>query len=82
MYKCNSCEGTFEYKETHMDHISPAVDPDTGWVSWDVYISRLFCPADNYQCLCVPCHEIKTEFEKQYRLDVKKEQKKLDKKKL
>jgi hypothetical protein len=72
-FKCASCELLFPIEETQMDHINAVIEVDKGWVSWDVYIERLFCPADGYQCLCIGCHEIKTSLERQYRADVKKE---------
>lgn len=77
-YTCNSCQGVFKREETQMDHRVPVISVEDGWVSWDVYIERLFCPADNYQCLCIGCHEIKTALEKEYRQDVKKAKKALD----
>ena len=62
-YLCASCEGEYPSKEVVVDHISPVVDPKQGFVSWDVFIERLFCPKDNLQVLCVPCHKIKTKEE-------------------
>mgnify|MGYP003636693877 CR=1 FL=1 len=50
---------------TVVDHIYPAVDPAKGWQSYDDFISRLFCEADNLQLLCKTCHDQKTLNEKQ-----------------
>jgi hypothetical protein len=47
-----------------VDHISPVVDPKKGFVSWDVYITRMFCEIDGLQVMCKPCHKIKTAEEK------------------
>lgn len=51
-------------KNVHVDHINPIVDPDVGFVSYDVLIERMFCEADNLQVLCNDCHTIKTDDEK------------------
>jgi len=42
-----------------VDHIEPVVDPAVGFVSWDEYIDRMFCEADNFHVLCHNCHEVK-----------------------
>lgn len=59
-YKCAHCEELFGPKEVDLDHRFPVVDPKTGWVSWDDYIARLFCPADQFDVLCKQCHSNKT----------------------
>lgn len=73
LYRCNSCgnhvEATIKVggkriKNVHVDHIKPIIDPDVGFVSWDDLINRMFCEADNLQCLCNDCHTIKTNEEK------------------
>ena len=48
-----------------VDHKSPVIDPEVGFISWDVYIDRMFCEKDNLQILCVDCHKEKTAQEKQ-----------------
>lgn len=50
-----------------VDHIHPVVDPDTGFVSWDELINRLFCEAENLQVLCHSCHSEKTKDERSRR---------------
>lgn len=62
-YQCAECKGLFDQKETQMDHIIPVVDPLIGFVDWNTYIIRLFAEVDNYQCLCKPCHKVKSERE-------------------
>lgn len=47
-----------------VDHISPVVDPEKGFEDWDTYINNMFCPEDNLQVLCGPCHDKKTKEEK------------------
>lgn len=68
-YKCCACEKIFVAADVQVDHIEPVVDPATGFVSWDVYIARMFCEIDKLQVMCKPCHKAKTAEEK---LDRKK----------
>ena len=63
-YKCASCKKHHVAKDVQVDHIHPVVDPATGFVSWDVYIDRLFCEGENLQVLCSTCHKKKTAGEK------------------
>jgi len=62
-YLCALCQGEFPAKEVQIDHISPVVDPEKGFISWDVFIERLYCDADNMQTVCKPCHKIKSKKE-------------------
>ena len=63
-YKCNKCNELFPQKEVQVDHIKPVVDPKKGFVSWDVFIERLFCEVDNLQVMCKACHKEKSAKEK------------------
>jgi ribosomal protein L44E len=63
-YKCAACKKHHVAKDVQVDHIHPVVDPTTGFVSWDVYIDRLFCESYNLQVLCSTCHKKKTAGEK------------------
>lgn len=47
---------------TAMDHIIPVVDVKSEQFdgNWTKYITSLFCEPDNYQCLCISCHNEKT----------------------
>lgn len=71
LYKCAACQQVMKQKGMHIDHIDPVVDPEQGFVDWDIYISRLFCSSENLQLLCEPCHKSKTASEqlkrKQYK---------------
>lgn len=58
-YKCAECKEIYQRKEVAIDHIEPVI-ATSGFENWDVYISRLFCPIENFQVLCKPCHKIKT----------------------
>jgi hypothetical protein len=62
-YKCASCGNIFKRKDTKIDHIAAVVDPKMGWVSFDSFIDRLFCPVDGFQVLCKEDHDKKTKEE-------------------
>jgi hypothetical protein len=59
-YQCAECKKEFPAKEVAVDHKEPVVDPATGFVSWDVFISRLYCEEDGMQTLCHTCHDRKS----------------------
>ena len=63
-YKCAACADEFTSTNVEVDHIRPVVDPVRGFSSWDEYVQRLFCPVDNLQVLCKPCHKLKSKEEK------------------
>ena len=63
-YKCAKCKKLFVAVDVQVDHIKPVVDPKKGFVSWDVYIDRMFCEMENLQVLCKADHKIKTDQEK------------------
>lgn len=63
-YRCAKCQQLFPAKDVQVDHVNPVVDPATGFVSWDVYIDRMFCDSVNLQVLCTECHKTKTAKEK------------------
>lgn len=66
-YRCNACKALFPSKGIQVDHIQPVVDPKKGFVSWDVYVDRLFCEKEKLQLLCKECHKEKTALEKTQR---------------
>lgn len=72
MYRCESCTQPFPKNKVHTDHKNPVVDPLTGFTTWDSYITRLFCSADNLQILCVDCHKVKTAKEAKIRKEARK----------
>jgi hypothetical protein len=63
-YRCAKCKGEHTAKDVQVDHIEPVVNTATGFVSWDVYINRMFCEKHNLQVLCTICHKLKTKEEK------------------
>ena len=66
-YQCNICKQHFPAKNIQIDHIEAIVNPEEGFVSWDKFISRLFCGKDNLQAVCIPCHKIKSKQENERR---------------
>jgi hypothetical protein len=73
MYVCNSCKESFLAIKTAVDHIEPVVPIgiDTSEMSYDEYISRLFCSQSNLQLLCRDCHEKKTLYENSQRTSIR-----------
>lgn len=59
-YECAACKKLFKIGDVVVDHIDPVIDPKAGFVDWNTYIDRLFCPLSNLQCLCDWCHKIKS----------------------
>ena len=62
-YRCAACDEDFTSTQIEVDHIRPVVDPKVGFISWDEIIKNLFCPAENLQVLCIPCHKKKSKEE-------------------
>ncbi len=62
-FLCYNCKEEYTAKDVQVDHVNPVVDPATGFVSWDLYIDRLFCEQTNLQVLCTKCHKLKTKEE-------------------
>ena len=63
-YTCAECKKLYVATDVQVDHIKPVVDPKKGFVSWDVYINRMFCEIEDLQVMCKPCHKVKTDSEK------------------
>lgn len=70
-YVCAACKKEYPGKEVNVDHRIPVVCPVEGFVSWDVFIERLFCGKDNLQVLCEKCHNEKSTLERQIRKENK-----------
>lgn len=66
-YRCAMCGNLFVAKDVEVDHISPCVDPVAGFVSWDEFIKRLYCPKENLQVLDKKCHKEKSASERAVR---------------
>ena len=72
-YKCAECLEEFPAKVVQVDHIKPVVDPKKGFISWDVFIDRMFCDEDNLQVLCKACHDKKTTKEREVKKNARKQ---------
>jgi 5-methylcytosine-specific restriction endonuclease McrA len=56
-FKCAHCKKHFPAKGVEVNHIIPVV-PVTGFDSWDGVIARMFCPKEQLEVLCKPCHKL------------------------
>lgn len=73
-YKCAQCNNIYARKDVSIDHKEPVIGVE-GFQTWDIYISRMFCEASNFQILCSDCHDAKSLAEKEQRKLWKKENK-------
>ena len=71
-YVCASCKAVVGNKDIKIDHIEPVVDPALGFQGYDQFVKRLFVELDGYQAICVPCHQLKTNQEKELRNEAKR----------
>lgn len=73
-YLCAHCPKTKIYgrKDTQVDHISPVVPVESGWISLDSFAERLLCEVSGFQILCKQHHTIKTQQEKELRKHYRK----------
>lgn len=69
----DSIDALYGPKEINLDHIDPVIDPLDGFIDWNNYIDRLFCPEDNWQVLCKHHHDVKTRIENEVRKQIAKE---------
>lgn len=60
IYTCEKCGGEFKKKELQADHKKPVINPTTGFVDWNEFISRLNVTLKGLQCLCKKCHSEKS----------------------
>jgi len=74
-YQCAICGKWIRAKDASVDHKIPVIDPLKGFESWDIFVSRLFCKAENLWLLCSCCHDKKTAEERKIRNMAKKQQK-------
>jgi 5-methylcytosine-specific restriction endonuclease McrA len=61
-YRCADCEELFASQEVHVDHIIPCGSLKN-YDDLPGFVERMFCEVDNFQVLCKPCHQIKTNAE-------------------
>jgi 5-methylcytosine-specific restriction endonuclease McrA len=80
-FTCQLCGATnLKNSEKHVDHIIPVVS-NSGFTDWNSFIPNLFCDEDNFQIICIPCHDLKSEKENHNRHVFKRKKKKATKKK-
>lgn len=65
-FKCAHCKKHFPAKGVEVNHIIPVV-PVTGFDSWDGIIARMFCPKEQLEVLCKPCHKLVSAKEREER---------------
>jgi hypothetical protein len=63
-YRCAKCKGEFPRSEVQADHKKPIVDPKVGFKDFNTWIARGFVKLTGFQCLCKPCHKIKSAAER------------------
>jgi 5-methylcytosine-specific restriction endonuclease McrA len=66
-YQCNECKLYFPEKLINVDHLVPAGSLNNPQ-DLPGFVERLFCEVDKLQVLCEPCHNVKTQLEKQTKL--------------
>jgi len=66
-YQCAECAKWYMGKNIQVDHRVPVIDPELGFQTWDIFVDRVFCPPENLDVLCKPCHKAKTDEEKHIR---------------
>ena len=71
-HPCNSCNKLFRPHEVEIDHIDEVGEfkiegkvrntkyGDCRVTNWQEWMDRAFCNLDNFQILCVECHQKKT----------------------
>lgn len=67
-YDCAHCGESFKGADIQVDHIEPAGSLKE-YTDLPAFAETLFCEADNLQLLCKPCHQVKTNAEREERKD-------------
>ena len=67
-YRCGPCGKWEKSTAVSVDHITPVVAVETGFVDWNEFVARLFCGPENLQVICDTCHNSKTQSERIARL--------------
>ncbi len=77
-YQCVKCPSDKWYrdKDIELDHIIPCVSDSEGWISFDIFIDRLYCEESGFQLLCKPHHLEKSLAEGQVRTKSRRSRKK------
>jgi len=67
-YLCGTCGKWSNSTSSAVDHISPVISVEVGFVDWNEFVARLFCGPENLQVICDTCHDQKTNAERIARL--------------
>lgn len=71
-HPCNSCKKLYRPHQVEIDHIEEVGEfkiegkvknteyGDCRVTNWQEWMDRAFCDLDNFQVLCVECHQIKS----------------------
>jgi 5-methylcytosine-specific restriction endonuclease McrA len=65
-FQCAECTEWFKDKEVQVDHIIPA-GTLRKYDDLPQFVENMFCEADGLQVLCKPCHQLKTNAEREQR---------------
>jgi 5-methylcytosine-specific restriction endonuclease McrA len=65
-YECAECGELFKDKEVQVDHIVPAGTLKC-YEDLPSFVANMFCEPDGLQVLCKPCHQTKTNAEREAR---------------
>jgi hypothetical protein len=57
MYRCSHCDVVFRRKLIQVDHIVSVGK----FISFDLFIEKLFCDSKGLAVLCIACHKLKTQ---------------------
>lgn len=66
-FKCETCTVNVTPLEFVVDHTEPVVNVETGFVDYNTYVKRLFCPINNLSGMCKTCHNAKSLLENRSR---------------
>jgi hypothetical protein len=66
--QCQVCNQWVGSTKLSVDHIDPVVSVEDGFIDWNQFIDRVWCPKSNLQRICDTCHNAKTNAERIARL--------------
>jgi len=72
--QCEVCGSWVGSTKISIDHKDPVVSVTDGFVDWNEFVARLWCPKSNLQRICDDCHDVKTQAERISRLTLQYDQ--------
>jgi hypothetical protein len=72
-FKCEHCGEIVDRVE--INHKESVIDPEDGFLSFDIYIARLFVPAEGLEAICKNCHKKVSDEERNKRVAARKSKK-------